>query len=191
MRNTCRYILYLAVAVLAFLMGCVASRLLVSDNRPQIQVSAPRTAIATPIAIRPRTGDWKRIKIGPVSFEVPSTMKVAGSPGGEGIVNAMAQKKSGLYLYYAYGRGVPSDSNRSPGDRTELTINGRGATLNTWRPQLSTGFVLNRGDLLGGMLLVIPDVGDGTNKFELYCVAYDMALIKQVIDSVHISESLR
>jgi hypothetical protein len=54
MRNT-RYIFYLAVAVLAFLMGCVASRLLVSDNRPQIQVSAPRTAFATPIAIRPRT----------------------------------------------------------------------------------------------------------------------------------------
>ena len=191
MRNTSRYIFYLAVAVLAFLMGCVASRLLVSDDRPRIQAHAPRTTISTPIAIRPRTGDWKRIKIGTVSFEVPSTMKVTGSPGGEGIVDAMAQEKSGLYLYYAYGRAVPSDSNRSHGDKTELTINGRRATLNTWRPQLSSGIVLNRGELFGGMVLVIPDVGDGTNKFELYCVAYDMTSIKQVIDSVQITESLR
>jgi hypothetical protein len=178
------YIFYLAVAVLAFLMGCVASRLLESRARPRIQLSAPRTDVLTPIATRPRTGQWKRIKIGRVSFDVPAKMKVTGSPGGEGIVNALIQKESRLYVYYAYGSRVPSDSNPSPGRRKELAIDGRPGTLNIWRP-LSPLVVINLGDLEGGMLLVIPDVGDGKNKFELYCVAYDMTLIKQVIDSVH------
>jgi hypothetical protein len=115
-------------------------------------------------------------------------MEITGSPGNEGIIKALVgHEPSYVYLNYAYGKRIPFDANPLWGEQTELTIADHHAMLSRWQP-IDSSVIVRLGDNLYGMRLVIPHVGKGDNKFELYVVSYEQELLRQILDTVNIQE---
>ncbi len=172
---------YLTVMSAAFLIGCLASRFFVrTDYAPRLVSPQPKSTVNRPT---PPT-KWRKIKIARISFSVPDTMRPTGLPGNADVVEALEQNDPYLYLNYAYGKNISSDAN---GSTAVLSVDGHPARLSRWEPK-RTGIIIRPGDDMGGMKLVVSDVGDGPNKFELYCMGYDMNLMTQIIDTVSIEE---
>lgn len=84
-------------------------------------------------------------------------------------------------MYYAYGREVSSDFNVPSGRRSDLIINGKPAKLYIYEVHEPMNWK-DRPTLE----LVVPDVGDGRTKFEIYASSFDLDLMQQIVDSVEI-----
>ena len=81
---------------------------------------------------------------------------------------------------------MSSDYYASPGEFTDLLIDGNPAKL--YIKKLDERMFTSLKDR-PRMELVVPDVGDGRTKFEIYAVGFDLDLIRQIIDSVEIQPS--
>ena len=152
---------------------------------------ADKSTVDGLIAVEGTTPDrhlyWRKITIGRASFKVPSQLKHTGPPGNEGIIEALrgevskdkrggVSKDNWLYVYYAYGRRVPSDANPHPDQGTKVIINGRSGTLWVWQPD-PYGLASSKLES-PTMDLSVPDIGDGKTKFELHTAGWDLRLLK-------------
>jgi hypothetical protein len=136
------------------------------------------------------SGPWKKVQRGRVSFSIPAYLKERGSPGGVGIVaafgGALFDRDNTIqspFVDYCYGQAIDSDFNEPLGTPEVRSIDGRSAAYyfhqGTFKTFKDTSV----------MVLVVPDVGDGQTKFQLYVSGYDHELMRQIIDSVEIRSS--
>jgi hypothetical protein len=192
----------LGVAVVAFLVGTFTAGILaIKQPLPAAEQPTLKRAVANE-ALKPDSPlEWKKITIGRVSFRAPSQLKPIGPPFSGWVVKALSGEVTkgtpsqllpgivtegeGLYLYYAYGKHVPSDLNTPSGQSKEVMISGRTGRLWVWEPDLYGSEIKWRLESTT-MELCIPDIGDGKTKFELYVAGRDLSLLRQVIDSVKI-----
>lgn len=179
----------IAVALLTFSLGTfVTSLFTLKHKRPEEVFFQPPTANRVVTKV-PFAGPWKRIHVGRVSFSIPAKLKKTGLPGTVGVVEAFRGPfvdQEFLYVNYSYGKSVSSDYNVPPGELTDLLINGKPAKL--YITKFDERMKTSRKDR-PGMELVVPDVGAGRTKFEIYAVGFDLELIRQIIDSVEIRSS--
>jgi hypothetical protein len=178
----------LATALLAFVIGIAAASLfLLKRSRRVEELPVPNRIIPASLAKSKIPEDWRKINIGDVSFRLPPHLKNTGLPGNAGVVEAFEGEVSRgkhLYLYYAYGNRVPSDDNPFSVQNTEMLIDGKRAKINIW--EYDKEELLSDPKLRPGMILFMPDVGAGKNKFEIYAVSFDPDIIKQIFGSVEI-----
>ena len=180
------YAIRVGVALLSFFLGIIVSTPFTSKRKRHVEMF-----VQPPVALRettkpPFAGPWKRIQIGHVSFSIPASLKKTGLPGNVGVVEAFGGPivdQEYLYVNSSYGKSVNSDFNVPSGEATELLINGKPAKLYTTKFDER---MLTSWKDRPRMELLVPDVGDGRSKFEIYAVGFDLDLIEQIIDSVEI-----
>jgi len=169
-------------------LGVVAAGLfLLKQSRHDEELSVPNRAASTSPVKSKVPEDWRKVNVGKVSFYLPPNLKNTGLPGNAGVIEAYegeVSKGKHLYLYYAYGERVPSDDNPSSGQNTEMWVDGKKAKINIW--EYGRDELLSNPKLRPGMILSVPDVGDGKNKFEIYAVSFNSEIIKQIFGSVEI-----
>lgn len=184
-----RLVIRTAVAFLTFSLGVFVasfSPFRLSQSRPEEKPTQPVIVSTKPTSTRSSIIEWRRINAGRVSFSIPAHLKKTGPPGNIGVIQAFGGAFVGqedFYVCYSYGREVDSDYKVPAGKPSSLVIDGKPAKLYVvefeermlmswkYRPQ---------------MLLVVADVGDGHTKFEVYTSSFDMDLMKEIMDSVHI-----
>lgn len=177
----------IAVALMTFSLGTIATSLVTSEDKKRSEEIFFQPPTANRVATRvPFTGPWKRIDVGRVSFSIPANLKKTGLPGNVGVIEAFGGPfvdQEFLYVNYSYGKSVTSDYNAPSGELTDLLINGKPAKLyiTKFDQRMMTDWKHRP-----GMELVVPDVGAGRTKFQLYAVGFDLDLIRQIIDSVEI-----
>lgn len=174
----------IAVAFLMFLLGTMVAALF-SSKPSRHKVKTPQS-VDLKRHIQVVKEEWRQIQIGSVSFSIPSYLKKTGSPGNVGVIEAFGGPFVGqeiLYVNYSYGKKVASDFNTPSGRRTDIVIDGKRATLyvREWDEEMR----LNWKDR-PHITLVVPDVGDGRTKFEIYAASFDVDLMKRIVGSVHI-----
>lgn len=178
--------LRLFIALLAFLAGVALTFMLSISQRPNKEALIPEQTVIESNRTAPE--GWKKIDVDDrVSFYLLPNMKLTGLPGNVGIMGTFEGRTPDgkhLYLYYAYGERVPSDANPSSGQGREMLISGKRAKVDSW--QYDSLELLSNPKRRPGMILFVPDVGDGKNTFEIYAVSFDLDAIKQIFDSVEI-----
>ena len=111
---------------------------------------------------------------------MPAEMSKRGLPGNAGVIEAFSGP---VYLHYSYGTSV-SYYNVPTGKPRELRIDGKPAQLYIWDAE---NRIYNHNPPT--MKLIVPDVGDGGIKFEMYIAGYDLDLMRAIVDSVEIRSS--
>jgi hypothetical protein len=178
-----KHLVGLVITLLTFCIGILTAKLNPSTVQPKGVVV--RVVRVTPLEPRRSlAGPWRRVQIGRVSFSMPAYLKKTGPPGNVGVIEAFGGALVGQYLYlnYSYGDTTDSDINKPYGQPSERLIDGKRATLyfaDVERPPL-------RWKDWPVMQLVVPDVGDGRTKFEMYLSGFDEELMRQIVDSVQI-----
>jgi len=184
-----RLVLRTAVAFLTFSFGVFVaslSPLRSSQSRLEEKPTQPVIVSTKPTITRSSKIEWRRINIGRVSFSIPAHLKKTGPPGNIGVIQAFGGPFVGqedFYVYYSYGREVNSDYNVPAGKLSSLVIDGKPAKL--YVVEFEERMLMRWKDR-PQMQLVVADVGDGHTKFEVYASGFDMDLMKEIMDSVHI-----
>ncbi len=179
-----KHLVGIVITLLTFGIGVFFTKLLALKTAQHTEIMI-RTVAVTPIAPRQSfAGPWRKVRIGRVSFSMPAYLKKTGPPGNAGVVEAFggALVDQYLYLNYSYGDTISSDFNKPSGQPSERLIDGKPATVyfaDVERPPL-------RWKDWPVMQLVVLDVGDGRTKFELYLSGFDVELMRQIVDSVHV-----
>ena len=183
-----RYFVRFAVAFLTFSIGALAADLMT------VKHSSPEEVVVRPVPPMPASSrlahaeHWKKIRIGRISFSIPANLEKTGLPGNVGVIGAFGGPFVGqdeLYVNYSYGTKIGSDFNVPAGEPVELRIDGKQAIL--YITKFEDGMLTNW-KYRPGMELVVPDVGDGRTRFEIYAVGFNSDLIRQIIDSVEIHD---
>jgi hypothetical protein len=178
-----KHLVGLVIALLTFCIGILAAKLRPSTVQ-QKEIIVFEISV-TPVEHR-RTfaGPWREVRIGRVSFSIPTYLKKTGPPGNAGVIEAFggALVDQYLYLNYSYGDTISSDVNKPYGQPSERLIDGKPATL-YFADVEKQAFNLKDSPV---MKLVVLDVGDGRTKFELYLSSFDVELMRQIVDSVQI-----
>ena len=175
------------VALLTFSIGTLIAFLFHASHIPPEETSVHSEEISNVLpAKRPLEGEWRRINIGKVSFFIPTYLKKTGLPGNVGVIEAFGGPfvdQDDLYVNYSYGQKVGTDYNAPTGKPSDLLINGRSAKLyiTEFEEHMRVCWKCRP-----GMKLVVPDVGDGRTKFQIYAVSFDLDLIRQIIETVEI-----
>lgn len=183
-----KHTIRMLVGLITFLIGTAIHALLFLGQPPheQSHQSPAPVNVTSKILFG---GSWRRIEVGRVSFSIPASLEKTGLPGNAGVIDALAGlvgKQGFLYINYSYGKSVSSDYNTPTGDLSELLIDGRPARL--YVRKLDEQMFLSLREDSPTMELLVPDVGDGSTKFQLYVAGFDLELMRQVIDSVEIRE---
>jgi len=131
--------------------------------------------------------NWRKIKIGEVSFKIPAQLRNTGLPGNAGTIEAFRGMVDGVELYvnYSYGRVVSRDANPPFGSVRDVTINGRKGDLSVFEYKPEETAV--RSNIDSSLVeLYLPNLGKGKDKFELYAACFDLNVAMRVIETVHV-----
>ncbi|HEY0761108.1 MAG TPA: hypothetical protein VGD61_01930 [Pyrinomonadaceae bacterium] len=184
-----RLVIRTAVAFLTFSLGVFVaffSPLRSSQSTPEEKPTQPVIISTKRTITRSSKIEWSIINVGRVSFSIPAHLIKTGPPGNIGVIQAFGGPFVGqdeFYVYYSYGREVDSDYNVPGGKPSSLVIDGKPAKL--YVVEFEEGMLMSW-KYRPQMQLVVADVGDGHTKFEVYTSSFDMDLMKEIMDSVHI-----